>query len=66
MANENTDNNRRYDRFHGIGRLEPAPTPIPTAAADQQHNNDNDQKSSGVHVVLLKVKRGLRFDLLQP
>ena len=33
--------------------LEPASPAIPTAAADKQHYDDNDQKSCGVHTVLL-------------
>jgi hypothetical protein len=30
-------------------RLVPASAAVPTAAADQQHNDDNDQKGRGVH-----------------
>jgi len=40
-------------------RLVPASAAIPTAAADQQHNDDNDQKCLGIHIALLGMKRGL-------
>jgi len=33
--------------------LEPASPTIPTAAADKQYYDDDDQKSCGVHAVLL-------------
>jgi len=35
--------------------LEPASSAIPTAAADKQHYDDDDQKSCRVHIVLLKA-----------
>jgi len=33
--------------------LEPASPAVPTAAADKQYYDDDDQKSCGVHTVLL-------------
>ena len=40
--------------------LEPAPSAVETAA-NKQHYDDNDQKSCGVHIVLLSGdKRGPR------
>jgi hypothetical protein len=40
--------------------LEPAPSAVETAA-NKQHDDDNDQKSCGVHIVLLSGdKRGPR------
>ena len=35
------------------GTLEPASPAVPTAAADKQHYDYDDQKSCGVHSVLL-------------
>jgi hypothetical protein len=41
--------------------LEPTPSAVPTATADQQHNENDDKKSCGVHVALhLGDKRGPR------
>jgi hypothetical protein len=39
--------------FTGAQRLVPTPSAIPTAAAKEQHKEDNDQKSCGVHFALL-------------
>ena len=44
--------------FFGTYTLEPAPSAVPTATADQQHYEDNDQKSCGVHIVLLQRQTG--------
>jgi hypothetical protein len=43
-----------------FARSVPAAATIPTAAADQQENDDNDQKCRGVHAALLKVIMRLR------
>jgi hypothetical protein len=39
------------------GRLVPASAAVPTAAADQQQNDDNDQKCLGIHIALLETRR---------
>ena len=50
--------------------LEPAAPAVPTATADKQYYDDDDQKSCGVHNVLLitvsaisKIKKGHPADL---
>ena len=40
-------------QFTGAQRLVPAPSAIPATAAKEQHEEDNDQKSCGVHFALL-------------
>jgi hypothetical protein len=44
--------------------LEPASPAVPTAAPDQQHYDNDDQKSCGVHIVLLGVIRDRHIHLL--
>jgi hypothetical protein len=36
--------------------LVPASAAVPTAAAEQQDNDDNDQKCCGIHIALLQMK----------
>jgi uncharacterized membrane protein len=40
---------------HGFATLVPASAAVPTAAADQQDNYDDDEKCRGVHNALLAM-----------
>jgi hypothetical protein len=44
---------RQAKPLYRASGLEPASSAVPAAATDKQHYDDDDQKSGGVHIVLL-------------
>src|SRR5580704_10528996 len=41
--------------------LVPASAAVPTAATEQQHNDDNDQQCLDIHIALLETNRSYRW-----